>query len=161
MRNRSVCITVDSTTADLHEQEPRFRSTGHRCSVPAMELSMGLCPHQEMSEQSPLGRSTRTSVDHTDFTNSNWVFNAGMDVHQKTLPDSNSKTVAEKPQGRESPPNQPRVTECSHMASITNLKIPCDRRNFRSSSKVYSVFLETRYRGSILLLMDKMGTVVH
>ena len=123
MRDRPVCISVDGTAADLHELALGPRSSGHRCSVPTMELCTGLClpsicSHQEMPEQGPLGRSTRAGVGHTNLANSNVVFNAGMDVHRKTHPDSNNKTVVEKPQGREPPFNQPRVTESSHMASI-------------------------------------------
>ena len=123
MRDRPVCILVDSMAADLHELALGPRSSGHRCSVPTTELCTGLClpsicSHQEMPEQGPLGRSTRAGVGHTNLANSNVVFNAGMDVHRKTHPDSNNKTVVEKPQGREPPFNQPRVTESSHMASI-------------------------------------------
>ena len=121
MQDRPVCISVDSTAADLHELVPTPTSSGHRCSVPAMELCTGLClspicSHREMSEQGPSGKSTRAGVGHIWLTQTWFPMLVWMSTGRPIRIPTTKQLLRN--QNGESPLNQPRVTESSHMASI-------------------------------------------
>ena len=121
MSDRPFCITPDSAVEDIHELEARSGCRGNGCPVSVMESDQGLCIptfliNWKMSDQSTTGAGPGDSTDHTNMANSDLVSSVGFDDCQKT--DTSNAGPVNKPQKRESPTDQPRVSESSRVASI-------------------------------------------
>ena len=63
------------------------------------------------------GTSSGAGIDHTDVADTTLVSNVGCSDHQETDTDSCKGGSANESQGGESPPDQPRDVESSHMVS--------------------------------------------